>query len=152
MALVVIIQDSYPVSWIFPKKYWGTPLSKKKQMEQDRQTCSTPRENSRKWGARIENQKNLIARLPFSMMILWRRLHRDFLRFVNWTRPSGRWSNFYRPAQGQHPLLFALSTAESLSCPKSIGSIGGFTIFQGQPYSRYSKAGGCRAAQLLAVD
>ena len=47
------------------------------------------------------------------------------------------------------PVICALSTAESLSCPKSIGSIGGFTIFHGQQYSSCSKAGGCRAAQLL---
>ena len=46
-------------------------------------------------------------------------------------------------------LLCSLSTAESLSCPKSIGSIEGFTIFQGQQYSSCTKAGGCRAAQLL---
>ena len=46
-------------------------------------------------------------------------------------------------------LLCALSTAESRSCPKSIGSIGGSTIFQGQQYSSCPKAGGCRAAQLL---
>ena len=91
----------------------------------------------------------LIARQHFSMVLLWRQLHRDFLRCANWSRPSGRWGNFYQVAQGQHPLLCALSTAESLSCPKSIGSIGGITIFQGQQYSSCSKAGGCRAAQLL---
>jgi hypothetical protein len=46
-------------------------------------------------------------------------------------------------------LLCALSTAESLSCPKSIGSIGGTPIFQGQQYSNCSKAGGCRVAPLV---
>ena len=76
-------------------------------------------------------------------------LHRDFLRFVDWSRTCGRWGNFYQVAQGQHPLLCALSTAESLSCPKSIGSIGGSTIFQSQQYSSCPKAGGCRAGQLL---
>ena len=93
----------------------------------------------------------LIARLYFSMVLLWRQLHRDFLRFFNWTRPSGRWGDFYQLVQGQHPLLCALSTAESLSCPKSIGSIGRTCtpIFWGQQYSSCSKAGGCRAAQLL---
>jgi hypothetical protein len=91
----------------------------------------------------------LIARQHFSMVLLWRQLHRDFTRFVDWTRPSGRRGNFYQLAQGQHPLFCALSTAESLSCPKGIGSIGGITIFQGQQYSSCSKAGGCRAAQLL---
>ena len=91
----------------------------------------------------------LIASQHFSMVLLWRQLHRNFLRFVNWTRPSGRHGDFYQVAQGQHPLLCALSTAESLSCPKSIGSIGGTTRFWGQQYSSCSKAGGCRAAQLL---
>ena len=83
------------------------------------------------------------------MVLLWRQLHRDFLRFVNWSWPSGRRGNFYHVPQVQHPLLCALSTAESLSCPKSIWSIGGPTIFQGQHCSSCSKAGGCRAAQLL---
>ena len=91
----------------------------------------------------------LITSHHVSMVLLWRQLQIDFLRFVNWTRPSGRRGNFYQLAQDQHPLLCALSTAESLSCPKSIGSIGGTTIFQGQQYSSCSKAGDCRAAQLL---
>jgi hypothetical protein len=92
----------------------------------------------------------LLARQQFSMVLLWRQLHRNFLRFNNWTRPSGRRGNFYRLARGQQQLYNALSTAESLSCPKSIGSKGGSTtIFQGQQYSSCSKAGGCRAAQLL---
>ena len=98
---------------------------------------------------KYEKTRILIASQHFSMVLLWRQLHRDFLRFVNWTRPSGRHGDFYQVAQGQHPLLCALSTAESLSCPKSIGSIGGNPIFWGQQYSSCSKAGGCRAAQLL---
>jgi hypothetical protein len=53
--------------------------------------------------------------------------HTDFLRFANWTSSSGRRGNFYQVPEGQHPLLCALSTAESLSCPKSIGSIRGST-------------------------
>jgi hypothetical protein len=72
-----------------------------------------------------------------------------FWGFDNWTRPSGRRGNIYELAQGQLLLLCSLSTAESLSCPKSTGSIGGSTIFQGQQYSSCSKAGGCRATQLL---
>ena len=51
--------------------------------------------------------------------------------------------------QGQHHLLRALLTAESLSCPKSIRSIGGTPIFWGQQYSSCSKASGCQAAELL---
>jgi hypothetical protein len=73
------------------------------------------------------------------MVLLWRQLHGDLLRFAGWTRPSGRRGNFYQLAQVQHPLLCALSTAESLSCPNSVGSIGsmigslgGLTIFQGR--------------------
>ena len=104
---------------------------------------------SKKMLRKYEKTRILIASQHFSMVLLWRQLHRDFLRFDNWTRPSGRHGDFYQVAQGQHPLLCALSTAESLSCPKSIGSIGGNTIFQGQQYSSCSKAGGCRAAQLL---
>ena len=69
--------------------------------------------------------------------------------FAYWNRPSARRGNFYQLVQGQHLLLYALSTAEGLSYPASIGSIGGTTIFQGQQYSSCSKAGGCRAAQLL---
>ena len=89
--------------------------------------------------AQVWKSQFLIARLHFSMVLLWGQLHRDFLRFADWTSSSG----------GQHPLLCALSTAESVSCPKSIGSIGGNTIFRGQQYSSCSKAGVCRAAQLL---
>ena len=98
---------------------------------------------------KYEKSRILIAMQHFLISLLWRQLHKYFLRFVNWSRPCGRWGNFYQVAQGQHPLLCALSTAESLSCPKSMGSIGGTTIFWGQQYSSCSKAGGCRAAQLL---
>ena len=118
-------------------------------MDQDRQTYTMRQEIFKKMLRKYGKSRILIASQHFSMVLLWRQLHRDFLRFDNWTRPSGRHGNFYQVAQGQHPLLCALSTAESLSCPKSIGSIGGATIFQGQQYSSCSKAGGCRAAQLL---
>jgi hypothetical protein len=120
------------------------------EMDQDHQTHRTQQENFKKKLCKYGKSRILIARLHFSMVLLWVQLHWDFLRFANWTRPSGRHGNFYEVAQGQHPLLCALSTAESLSCPKSIGSIGDTTIFQGQQYySSCSKAGGCRAAQLL---
>jgi hypothetical protein len=55
------------------------------------------------------------------MSALWRQLHRGFLRFANWTRPSGRRGNFYQLAQSQHSLLCALFLAESLSCPEKKG-------------------------------
>ena len=118
-------------------------------MDQDRQTYTMRQEIFKKMLRKYGKSQILIASQHFSMVLLWRQLHRDFLRFDNWTRPSGRHGDFYQVAQGQHPLLCALSTAESLSCPKSIGSIGGNPIFCGQQYSSCSKAGGCRAAQLL---
>ena len=55
------------------------------------------------------------------------------------------------PEASTRPLLSFLSTAESLSCPKSIGSRGGTPIFQGQKYSSCSKAAGCRTAELLGA-
>ena len=118
-------------------------------MDQDPQTYKMQQENFKKKLCKYGKSRFLIARQHFSMALLWGQLHRDFLRFVNWSRPCGRRGNFYQVAQGQHPLLCALSTAEALSCPKSIGSIGGATIFWGQKYSSCSKAGRCRAAQLL---
>jgi hypothetical protein len=115
-------------------------------MNEDHQTCTTKQENFKK----ITNFDRHAALFNGASM---GQLHRDFLRFVDWSRTCGRWGNFYRLTQGQHPLLSwllcALSTAESLSCPKSIGSIGGSTIFQSQQYSSCPKAGGCWAAQLL---
>ena len=118
-------------------------------MDQDPQTYKMQQENFKKKLCKYGKSRFLIARQHFSMALLWGQLHRDFLRFVNWSRPCGRWGNFYQVAQGQHSLLCALSTAESLSCPKSIGSIGGSTIFQSQQYSSCAKAGGCWVAQLL---
>ena len=41
----------------------------------------------------------LIANQHFSMVLLWRHFHRDFLRFVNWSHPSGWRGNFYKVAQ-----------------------------------------------------
>jgi hypothetical protein len=114
----------------------------------DRQTYTTRQEKVWKMLHKYWKSQFLIASHHFSIVLLWRQLQWDFLRFTNWTRPSGWCGNFYRVVQGQHPLLCALWAAESLSCPKSIGSIGDITIFQGQQYSSCSKAGGCRAAQL----
>jgi hypothetical protein len=118
-------------------------------MDQDPQIYRTQQENFKKKLCKCGKSRFLIAREHFSMALLWGQLHRDFLRFVNWSRPYGRRGNFYQVVQGQHPLLCVLSTAEALSRPKSIGSIGGNPIFWGQQYSSCSKAGGCRAAQLL---
>jgi hypothetical protein len=121
------------------------------EMDQDCRIYRTQQENFKKKLCKYGKSRFLIAILHFLMALLWGQLHRDFLRFANWTKfsSSGRRVSFYQVPQGQHPLLCTLSTAESLSCPKSIRSIGGPTIFQGQQYSSCSKAGGCRAAQLL---
>jgi hypothetical protein len=53
------------------------------QMEQDRQTCTTPQENFKKMWGKHGKSRILIASLHFSMVILWRQLHKDFLKFVN---------------------------------------------------------------------
>ena len=148
--MVVIIQNSDLGSWIILQRniveslhqtWWKWTKTAKSTQRDKKILKKMLRKNAKSW--------ILIASQHFSMVLLWRQLHTDFLRVNNWTRPSGRRGNFYQVPQGQHPLLCALSTAESRSCPKSIGSIGGSTIFQGQQYSSCSKAGGCRAAQLL---
>ena len=135
-------------SWIIsPRNVVVTDLSNSVEMDQDHRAWTwlpahwqCNKKNSKKMLCKYEKSRILIAMKHFSMDLLWGQLQRDFLRFVNWTRPSGRRGNFYQVAQGQHPLLCALSTAESLSCPKSIGSIGGSTIFQSQQYSTCPKA------------
>jgi hypothetical protein len=119
------------------------------EMDRGRQTYTMQQNISEKMLDEDGKSRNLIARLHFSMVLLWRQLHRDFPRFANWSRSSGRWGNLNQVAWGQHPLLCALSIAKSLNRQKSIRSIGGTTIFWGRQYSRYSKAGGCRAAHLL---
>jgi hypothetical protein len=60
----------------------------------------------------------LIARLHFPMVLLWRKLHRDFLRFANSQqlilRPSGR-SGQELPAEYQVEarfIIFSMSTAK----------------------------------------
>jgi hypothetical protein len=66
-------------------------------------------------------------------------------------RSDGRATFTRLPEARTLPLLSFLPTAESLSCPKSIGSRGGPPIFQGQKYSSCSKAGGCWTAELLGA-
>ena len=94
-------------------------------MDQDRQPYTMQQEIFKKILGKYGKSPILIGRLDFSMVLLWRQSRRDFPRFANWTRPSGRRGNFYQVAQGQRPFLLALSSAESLSCPKSMESIGG---------------------------
>jgi hypothetical protein len=130
--------------------------------------CGIPYGEQGENGQRPPNPQNATRKFQKNVVQVWKITNYDrqtalfngasmgavTLRFseVRRTRPSGRHGNFYQVAQGQHPLLCALSIAESLSCPKStcIGPIGDTTIFQGQQYySSCSKAGGCRGAQLL---
>ena len=138
-------------AWIIPHRNIVKPpyQTGSKWTKNPKSTQRNKKISKKCWATKYGKSQILIVRLHFSMVLLWRQSHRDFLRFANWTRPSGRRGNFYQLAQGQLLLLCSLSTAESLSCPKSTGSIGGSTIFQGQQYSSCSKAGGCRAAQLL---
>ena len=107
------------------------------EMDQDPQTYKMQQENFKKKLCKYGKSRFLIARLHFSMVVLWGQLHRDFLRFANWTSSSGRRGNFYHVPQVQHPLLCALSTAEALSCPKSIGSIGSIVEIPYVPQSRH---------------
>ena len=86
------------------------------------------------------------------MMILWRRLHRDFLRFVDCTRPFGRSGNFYEAARGQDPTVIILSSdCWEPQLSKKYRVERGPPIFQGQKYSSCSKAGGCWTAELLGA-
>jgi hypothetical protein len=129
MVVINIIQNSDPGSWIIPPISIGLPpyqyhVSNSVEMDQEPQIYRTQQENFKKKLCKYGKSRFLIARLHFSMVVLWGQLHRDFLRFANWTSSSGRCGNFYQGPQVQHPLLCALSTAEALSCPKSIGSIG----------------------------
>ena len=125
------IKKEHKGAWIISARSIRVPYPPIKQggnrtrveTAQDHQTWTTQQENFKKKLGKYGKSRILIARQHFSMLFLWRQLHKDFLRFVNWSRPSGRWGNFYQFAQRQHQLLCALSSAESLSCPKSIGSI-----------------------------
>jgi hypothetical protein len=90
---------------------WGPP-SNRVQMDQDRHKPTRRNNKISKMLHKYGKSRILIARQHFSMVLLWRQLHRDFLRFATWTRPSRRRGNFYQVVQGQPPLLCALSTAD----------------------------------------
>jgi hypothetical protein len=81
----------------------------------------------------------LIARQHFSMALLWRQLHSDFMRFANWTRPFGRHCNFYQVVQAAPVSMRSFDCWEPQLSKKS----------RVDQESSCSKAGGCRAAQLL---
>ena len=91
-------------TWIIPLRSTGVPPYQTR--------CKWARTASRtRYNKKISKKKivfvdygksrTLVARQHFSMMLLWRQLHREFLRFVNWTRPSGWRGNFYQVTQGQ---------------------------------------------------
>jgi hypothetical protein len=133
-CMVVKIQNSDSNSWIIsprnivvpPYQTWWkwteTPKSMPKSTERKKKI-------SKKSCASIENHEFWSPGSTFQWCFYGGSYIGIFLRFANWTRPSGRRGNFYQDPQRQHLLSCALSTAERLSCPKSIGSIGGTKIF-----------------------
>ena len=68
---------------ISKKKVTGYPPIKKNANGARPPNLHNATRKFKKMRGKDRKSKILIARLPFSMMILWRRLHRDFLRFVN---------------------------------------------------------------------
>jgi hypothetical protein len=74
----------------FTKKYCSTPLSNRVEMDQEPLIYITQQENFKKMLGKYKKSRILIARQHFSMALLWEQLHRDFLRFVHWSRPCGR--------------------------------------------------------------
>jgi hypothetical protein len=53
------------------------------EMDQDRQTYTTQQENFKKKLCKYGKSRILIASQHFSMVVLWGKLHWDFLRFAN---------------------------------------------------------------------
>ena len=52
-------------------------------MDQEPQIYTTQQENFKKMLGKYEKSRFLIARQHFSMVLLWKQLHWDFLRFDN---------------------------------------------------------------------
>jgi hypothetical protein len=67
----------------FTKKYWGTPLSNRVEMDHDHPIYKMQQENSKKILHKYAKTLIFIARQHFSMALLWGQLHREFLRFLN---------------------------------------------------------------------
>jgi hypothetical protein len=65
-------------------------------MDQDRQPYTMKQENLEKHAEQVWKITNFDRQTALSMVLLWRKLHRDFLRFAICTRPSGRRGNFTR--------------------------------------------------------
>jgi hypothetical protein len=53
------------------------------EMDQDRQIQTTQQEKFKKMLRKTAKSRFLIASHHFSMVLLWRQLHKDFLRFAN---------------------------------------------------------------------
>ena len=67
-----------------------------------------------------------MARLHFSMVILWRQLHIDFLRFVKWVTPTpGCTANF--PRKSMQPAAYFASIRQIWS--RATCRVSGRTIF-----------------------
>jgi hypothetical protein len=52
-------------------------------MDQDSQTYTAQQENFKKMLCKTAKSRILIASQHFSMVLLWRQLHKNFLRFAN---------------------------------------------------------------------
>jgi hypothetical protein len=99
---------------------------------------------------KYEKSRILIARQHFSMALLWGQLHRDFLRFVNWSQACGRWGNFYQVAHARPAPVIMRSfdwweprLSKKYRVDRGYYNILGSTIF------KLFKSRVCRAAQLL---
>jgi hypothetical protein len=131
-------------------------------MDQDRQIYTMQPENFKKMLHKYGKSQILIARLHFSMVLIWRQLHtRTAVGIfrglpIELARPDGV-VTFTRLCKAiiRYYRLCALSTAESLGCPKSIGSIlvdRGFHNISGSTIFRLFKSSwvpgwpGCTAA------
>jgi hypothetical protein len=58
-------------------------------MDQDRQIHTTQQKKFKKMLRKTAKSRILIASQHFSMALLWRQLHRDFLRFAKLARSDG---------------------------------------------------------------
>jgi hypothetical protein len=67
----------------FTKKYCGTPLSNRVEMDQDHPPAQRNKKISKKMLRKTAKLRILIASQHFSMVLLWGQLHRDVLRFAN---------------------------------------------------------------------
>ena len=152
-----MIKNSDPGSWIFPKEVSGYPPIKKKcKWSRTAEPAQRHKEIQKNVGQGWKIKKFWSPGCNF----LWWFYGGDYIG-IFWGssiaigRSDGRATFTRLPEARTRPLLSwllsFLPTAESLSCPKSIGSRGGPPIFQGQKYSSCSKASGCWTAESLGA-